>query len=42
MGGKDKPDPMRVFNAIAQIIADRENVQITVKSIRKKEENKTA
>jgi hypothetical protein len=38
MGDKSKPDPEKVFKVIADIISEREGVQISVKSIRKKED----
>lgn len=36
MDDKSKPDPYRVFQAIADIIGDRYNVKITVTEVRKK------
>jgi hypothetical protein len=38
---KSKPDPNKVFNVIADIIADREGVKVTVKSVKKNGEHKT-
>lgn len=37
-----KPDPVRVFNAIADIVSQEHGIKVTVKAIRKINEDKTA
>lgn len=39
---KSRPDPWRVAKAIADIISDREGIKVTVKSVTKKDQQKTA
>jgi hypothetical protein len=39
---KLKPDPNRVFKIIADIIADREGIRVSLKSVTKKDDQKTA
>jgi hypothetical protein len=37
-----KADPYKVFKVIGEIIADREGIKVTLKSVKKKDEQKTA
>ena len=39
---KTRPDPKKVFEAVARIIGQREGVEVTVKKIVKKEGTKEA
>jgi len=39
---KTKPDPYKVFKAIADIITSRGGIKVTVKSVKTKEEKLTA
>ena len=39
---KRTPDPKRVFEAIARIIGERNDVKITVKAVKEREKEKTA
>jgi hypothetical protein len=39
---KFTPDPNKVFKVIADIIADREGIKVAVKSIKRRDEQKTA
>jgi hypothetical protein len=38
---KSKPDPYRVFKVIAEIISDREGIKVAVKTVMRKEDQKT-
>lgn len=42
MDDKSKPDSYRVAKAIADIISDREGIKVTVRSVRRKDEQQTA
>ncbi len=37
-----KPDPNKVFKVIAEIIADREGIKVTLKSVTKKDSQNTS
>ncbi|WMJ85460.1 hypothetical protein [Anaerocolumna sp. MB42-C2] len=39
---KTSADPYKVFKAIAEILSEQEGVKITLKSVRKKDEQKSA
>ncbi|MDF2538848.1 MAG: hypothetical protein K0S76_1869 [Herbinix sp.] len=37
-----KPDPSKVFRVIADILADRDGIKVTLKSVKKKDVQVTA
>lgn len=39
---KTKPDPYKVFKAVADIITARGEIKVTVKSVKMKDERQTA
>jgi hypothetical protein len=40
--GKDKPDPAKVFNAIAMIVSAREEAVVRLKNVRRAQEVRKA